>query len=97
MFDQLISKIQPGDLIPVLAILFGCTTGAVIAVTAIIVGNLRRFKERQGTLSLIDQLVERGFTAQEIERLVQVSLTPVPEGGENDTAELVRARMPRKS
>jgi hypothetical protein len=69
----------------------------VIGVTAIILGHLRRVKERQGTITLIDQLVERGFTAQEIERLVLVSLTPAPEAGESETAELVRARMPRKS
>jgi hypothetical protein len=73
MIQEFLSKLQPGDIIPVLAIAITFGTGIVIAVTAIIVGNIRRCREREMAIGLIQELVERGLPTDEIERLIDSS------------------------
>ncbi len=73
MINELLSRVQPGDLIPLFAISVTFGTGAVIAVTAIIAGNIRGYREREMGIALIHELVERGLPTEEIERLIETS------------------------
>lgn len=91
MLQELVSKMQPNDLIPVLAISLGVGAGVLIAITAIITGSFRRYRERELAANLIHELLERGLPTDEIERLVRAS---APEG---EAERLVRAAAARKS
>jgi hypothetical protein len=90
MIDELVSKLKPGDLIPVLAIVLGVGAGVVIAITAIVVGSVRRFRERELAERMIHDLLERGLPTDEIERLVRAA------GPESEAERLVRAASARK-
>jgi hypothetical protein len=70
---------DPEDLIPLSAIVLGISAGIIISVTAIICGAIRRYRERQLAMELIHSLVDRGMTAEEIERLVIASAVEEPE------------------
>jgi len=73
MIQELLSRLQPSDIIPVLAIAMTFVAGIVIAVTAIVVGNIRGYREREMAIGLIQELVERGLPTDEVERLVDSS------------------------
>lgn len=90
MIEELVKKMLPGDLIPVLAIVFGIGAGVVIAITGIIVGNIRRFREREMTTNLVHELLERGLPTDEIERLVRAAAP------ESEAERLIRATTARK-
>jgi hypothetical protein len=91
MFDELLSKLQPHDLIPVLAIVLGVCAGVVIAITAIIVGSVRHFRERELAEKMIHDLLERGLPTDEIERLVRAA------GPQSEAERLVRAASAKRS
>jgi hypothetical protein len=91
MIEELVSKMSPGDFVPVLAIVGGIVAGVVIAITAIVVGSVRRFRERELAANLIHELLQRGLSTDEIERLVRVS---APEDG---AERIIRAAAARKS
>jgi len=75
MLEELISKILPGDLIPLTAIALGIAAGLIITVTGLIAGTVRRIRERQMAMDLIHDLVDRGLATEEVERLVLASAT----------------------
>ena len=81
MIQEFLSRLQPADIIPVLAIAMTFGAGIVIAVTAIIVGNIRGYREREMAIGLIQELVERGLPTDEVERLVDSSDLLVPGKG----------------
>ncbi len=84
MLDDLLSKIMPGEIIPLVAITLGISAGIIISLGAIIAGQVRRYRERQIATNLIHDLVERGLSADEIERLVRASAVQSPEDGAGD-------------
>ena len=77
MLEELVSKIHPGDLVGLAAVVLGILAGVVITVTAVVVGSIRRYRERKMTIGLVQDLLDRGLAPDEIERLVVAS------GGEN--------------
>ena len=70
---EFLSGIPSPFLIPVVAIVMGISAGIIISVTAIVSAHIRRYRERALMANLIHEMVERGMSAEEIERLVAVS------------------------
>lgn len=71
--NQILPMVTQQNLIPLVAIVLSAGTGLVIAVTAIITGNIRGYREREIALNLIRELLERGLSPDEIARLLQTS------------------------
>ncbi len=78
MLDQLISKLQPSDIIPVVAMAMVFGTALIGVIAAVIAGTVHRFREQQLRADLIRELVERGLSADEIERLVRATGKRMP-------------------
>ena len=79
--SDLISRM--GDSIsPVLAIVLGISAGVIIAVTAIISGHIRSYRERHLMANLIQDMVDRGMPADEIERLAKLAAIKMPDDEE---------------
>ncbi|MHC4404316.1 MAG: hypothetical protein ACYTG0_32075 [Planctomycetota bacterium] len=76
--QEFLSRISH-DIVPVTAIVLGVTAGVVISITAIISGTVRRFRERKVTTNLIQDMLDRGMSTDEIERLVKLSATAIPD------------------
>ncbi|MFH1921734.1 MAG: hypothetical protein ABIP48_17865 [Planctomycetota bacterium] len=70
---EFLSKVPAGDVFPVIAVILGILAGVIISVTAIVSGQVRRFRERQLAMDLIHDLADRGMPSDEIERLVRAS------------------------
>ena len=56
-------RMMPQDIIPVVAITLGIGGGVLIALTAIIVGNWRKVRDRKLVASLIQDMLDRNMTA----------------------------------
>ncbi len=89
MVEEFISKMRPDDFIPVLALVLTTGVALVIPTIAIIVGSIRRYRERVLVVNLIQELLERGLPTEEIERLLHAS---VPQ---SEAERLVRATASR--
>ncbi len=73
MLDQLLSKLLPGELIPIVAIVMVFGTAIITSVTAVIAGAVRQFREREMRVNFVRELVEHGLPTDEIERLVRAT------------------------
>lgn len=71
---ELISKISGSQLITLSAIILGILAGIIIPVVAILSSHIRGHRDRQLAANLIRDMAERGFTVDEIERLVRLSV-----------------------
>ena len=69
IFKQAIEK----DPIPVLGIIFGCTTGILIVATCVITATWRSVRIREAETDLKQQMLDKGLSADEIERVVRAS------------------------
>lgn len=61
------------DPVPVLGIMFGCLSGVAIVMTAMITAAWRSVRVRDAELDLKQQMLEKGMSADEIERVVKAS------------------------
>ena len=61
------------DPIPILGILFGCTTAVIIVATSVITACWRSVRIREAETDLKQQMLEKGMSADEIERIVKAS------------------------
>jgi len=66
----LLERINPSDIIPIIAVSLGIGGGVIIALTAIIVGNWRKARDRRLVASLIQDMLDRNMTAAEIEQVM---------------------------
>jgi hypothetical protein len=62
--------ILPHDIIPVIAVTLGIGGGVLIALTAIIMGNWRRVRDRKIVASLIQDMLDRNMSAVEIQQVM---------------------------
>ncbi len=92
MVSDLLSKVDGEELIALTAVALGISAAIIIAVTAIISSQIRRYRERVLTANLIHDLVDRGMSADEIERVVQVSAIQTSEDSP-ELAGLIRSRL----
>ncbi|MBX9656192.1 hypothetical protein K2Y11_21460 [bacterium] len=69
IFKQAIEK----DPVPVLGIIFGCLSGVAIVMTTVITAAWRSVRVRDAELDLKQQMLEKGMSADEIERVVKAS------------------------
>lgn len=75
----LLERINPSDIIPIIGVSLGIGGGVIIALTAIIVGNWRKARDRRLVASLIQDMLDRNMTAAEIEQ-VMTSMQAASEG-----------------
>jgi hypothetical protein len=66
----MIDRIMPHDIIPIIAITLGVGGSVLIALTAIIVGNWRKARDRKLVASLIQDMLDRNMTAAEIQQVM---------------------------
>lgn len=64
-----LSQAPPGVLIPAIPIL----CGSLIALTAIVSNHWRKHRQTELEITLKQDMLNRGFTAEEIERVVKAS------------------------
>jgi hypothetical protein len=83
MLSELLSKMGPGQLIGLTAVVFGISAWVIISLTAIICGTVSRYRRRQLAADLIHDLADRGMSAEEIERLLRASANEVPRHSEH--------------
>jgi len=72
IFKQAIEK----DPVPVLGIIFGCLSGVAIVMTTVITAAWRSVRVRDAELDLKQQMLEKGMSADEIERVMKASAYP---------------------
>ena len=63
-------RMMPQDIIPVIAITLGIGGGVLVALTAIIVGNWRKVRDRKLVASLIQDMLDRNMSAGEIQQVM---------------------------
>jgi cell division protein FtsL len=68
--NHLIDRIMPGDMLPVIVVSLALLTGMVIAIVSIVVGTWRKVRERQVAASLIQDMLDRNLSPQEIQQLI---------------------------
>jgi hypothetical protein len=77
MLMQLMSRLSPVELLPILVLSVLGLTGVLIAVPAILAAQWRLHRKSQGLIQLKREMVRRGMSAGEIERVIRA--TGVPE------------------
>ncbi len=65
-----IDRIMPGDMFPLIVVALALLTGMVIAIVSIVVGTWRKMRERQVAASLIQDMLDRNMSPQEIQQLI---------------------------
>jgi hypothetical protein len=65
-----LDRVSPNDVIPLVAITLGVGGSVLIGLTAIIVGNWRKVRDRKIVASLIQDMLDRNMTAGEIEQVM---------------------------
>lgn len=76
--DALVSKLHNDEMFLLLSLLAMLTVGLLIAVTAIIVTNWRRVRQSDAESALKQDMLQRGMSAEDIERVIRVT-SIVPE------------------
>ena len=67
--DTILSKVNSHDMVAVIAI----AGGILVAITAIIAGNWARMRRTEMELALKRDMLERGLSAEDIERVLNAS------------------------
>jgi hypothetical protein len=68
--SSLIDRIMPGDMVPIVVVSLALLTGMIIALVSIVVGTWRKVRERQVAASLIQDMLDRNMSPQEIQQLI---------------------------
>ncbi len=69
---QLVDRIMPGDLVPIIIVSLAVVAGMIIALVSIVMTTWRRVRERQVAASLMQDMLDRNMTPQEIQQLIGV-------------------------
>jgi hypothetical protein len=77
--DALVSKLGNGEMFMLLWLLAMLTVGLIIAVTAIIVTNWRRVRQSDAESALKQDMLQRGMSAEDIERIIRATSVPEKE------------------
>jgi hypothetical protein len=64
--EQLLTKLEPSEIFPLLVVTIFAVVGVVVALPAIVLGNWRKVRERQITASLIQDMMDRGMAYDQI-------------------------------
>jgi hypothetical protein len=74
--DALVSKLSGDELLSLVLGTTGILTGLLIAVTAIVVTSWRRARQLEAESALKQDMLQRGMSAEDIERVIRASSTP---------------------
>ncbi len=62
--------IMPSDILPIITVTLGIGGGVLVALTAIIMGNWRKARDRKIVASLIQDMLDRNMSAVEIQQIM---------------------------
>ena len=62
--------IMPSDILPIITVTLGIGGGVLVALTAIIMGNWRKARDRKIVASLIQDMLDRNMSAVEIQQVM---------------------------
>lgn len=71
--SEFLAKFNGGELIAMVAIVCGCLTGCIIAVTGIIAGNWHVTRQAEMEASLKQQMLNKGMSAADIAQVIGTS------------------------
>ncbi|MCA9072367.1 MAG: hypothetical protein KDA84_25755 [Planctomycetaceae bacterium] len=69
MSDNLLSTWDPGLLFALMALVTLCTTGILISSISVGLVQWRKFRTQRELRDFVQQLIDQGYTIEEIERL----------------------------
>ena len=72
---DIIDRLNPNDILPLVAVALGILTGAAIALTSIISRTWRQVRERRMSTTLIQEMLDRNMSASEIHEVIDAWAT----------------------
>ena len=70
----ILDRISPHDLLPIIVVTVSLVFGSIIAVSAIVLGNWRKVRDRKIVASLIQDMLDRNMSSVEIEQVMTRSV-----------------------
>jgi galactokinase/mevalonate kinase-like predicted kinase len=67
---EILSKVSSNDLAPLLGIGSAVVVAGIVAITAIIAANVRKYRVAELDASLKQEMLSRGMSAQDIEQVI---------------------------
>lgn len=83
--EGLLDRMSPGDILPVLIVGMAMLTAVIVSLSATIMTNWRKVRERQIVASLIQDMLDRNMSPSEIQQVMGLwakasgSKTPIPD------------------
>jgi hypothetical protein len=85
--ETLVNRLPSGEIFALLVVLTGLVVGLIIAVTAIIVSNWRRVRQLDIEGTLKQDMLQRGMSAEDIERVIRASAIPAETESKRESSE----------
>lgn len=84
--DTLLSKLHGDEVFVLIIVLSAGVVGLIITVTALLVTNWRRVRQLDIESALKQDMLHRGMTAEDIERVIRATSVPVEDKASTDGA-----------